>query len=139
MPTIDFDAARAERRRERDPLAFVLGGEHFTCLPVIPVGAGLDLADAPERSDQTGAHVRGLIAFIKNTLVDDDLDRFDKVLRAKTDPVGADDLFDVAVALSQEYTGRPTSPSTDSSGGRDSTGETSSSEHFETSEEVSAT
>lgn len=139
MPTRDFDAARAERLRQRDPIRFVLGGETFTCLPVIPVGAGLDLADAGHHPMGTVGYTQALHRFIRSALVDDDLDRFEKVLTSKTDPVGPNDLQELAEWLAEEYTARPTSPSTDSSGGRQSSGDPSSNGSREMVSEASST
>lgn len=139
MPTRDFDAARAERLRERDPIRFTLGGETFTCVPAVPIGASFDLADAPEPDRVTDLSVsRSLAAFIENTLVDGDVDRFRAALRSKAEPVNGADLYEVVTWLAGEYAARPTSPSTGSSGGRATTGETSSSEPDATALETSA-
>lgn len=127
MATHDFDAARKERLRERDPISFRLGGQTFTCLPVIPVGAVLDLEAAPEIDDDEARAAKELARFIDNTLVEADRERFQQLLRNRAEPIDGTALFQVAVFLAGEYTARPTSPSTGSSGGRGTDGATSSS------------
>jgi hypothetical protein len=130
MPHRDFDAARAERERQVEPVTFTLGGETFQC--VAPsVGDALDLADAPEPESSLIGSVKAIAKFIDKILIPADRGRFKKLLR-KMDtphgPVNSYDLIEVGMWLAEEYAGRPTEPSTDSSGGRATTGDTSSSD-----------
>lgn len=141
MAIKDFDAARRERRRERAlaPIGFKLGGETFLCLPVVPVGAALDLEEAPEIREDEAAAAKSLAKFIDSVLTDDDRPRFDALLHRRDDPIDGTDLFEVAVHLAGEYAARPTSPSIDFFGGRATTGPTSSSSPSPTDSESSET
>lgn len=116
MRFLDFDAARSEAVRE--PVALQIGGERFELLPAAPAAAMFDLA-------ATGLSGTACKQFLEAVLVDDDLERFAKILAAKTDPVSVDDLIDVTRRLVEVYTGRPTRPSTGSPDGRSGTGATS--------------
>jgi hypothetical protein len=133
MPHRDFDAARAERERQVEPVTFTLGGEQFQCVLAPSVGDALDLADAPEPETSLIGSVRAIVRFVDKILVPADRARFAELIR-KMDtphgPVNAYDLIEVGVWLGEEYAGRPTDPSSDSSGGRDqtTTGSTSNSE-----------
>lgn len=139
MAARDFDVARSERLRERDPISFTLAGQTFTCLPVIPVGAALDLEEAPEVDEDEARAARALARFIDSALIDDDRERFAETLRQREDPVDGTALFDIAVWLAGEYAARPTSPFTGSSGGRPSNGQSSSSEPSPTASGTSET
>lgn len=121
----DFDLARRERAAKRSPVQFTLGGERFTLLAVIPIGAGFDLIDAPEPNpgdSMESAATRALCSFIRGVLVDGDQDRWDAVLHSTADPVDPEAILEVATYITEVYTGRPTVPSTDSSGGRPASG-----------------
>jgi 4-amino-4-deoxy-L-arabinose transferase-like glycosyltransferase len=87
MPPKDFDAARKERLRQRDPMQFVLQGDVYTCVPVVPVGVGFDLADEPEPDPENPQLVRGFAMFIDNILIEEDRERFQAALRRRDDPV----------------------------------------------------
>ena len=131
MPHRDFDAARAERERQVEPVTFTLGGEDFTCVLAPAVGDALDLADAPEPESSLIGSVKAITKFIDKILVPADRAKFKKLLR-KIDtphgPINSYDVIEVGVWLSEEFAGRPTEPSTDFSGGRATTGPTSSSD-----------
>lgn len=120
----DFDAEVAERARERDPIEFTLGGVRFTGRPVVPFGAALDLAAAPElKSDLAGA-VEGIVAFLEQVVVDDQVPQVRDAVRR----VNADMAYGCVVWLSEVYSGRPTEPSSGSAvsplpDGRDSSSE----------------
>lgn len=120
----DFDAEVAERAREADPIEFTLGGAHFTGRPVIPLGASLDLAAAPElRVDPVGA-VAGLVRFLEQVVVDGQADKVEAAVMS----VDADTPYNVVRWLGEQYSGRPTSPSSGSAvsplpDGRDSSSE----------------
>jgi hypothetical protein len=131
VPHRDFDAARAERERIVDPVTFTLGGEQFQCVLAPSVGDALDLADAPEPETSLIGSVRAIVAFIDKILVPADRAKFGEVIRkmdAPHGPVNSYDVIEVGVWLSEEFSGRPTVPSTDSAGGRETTGGTSSSD-----------
>lgn len=123
MPRRDFDAARSERQRDRDPIAFTLGGEDFTCVPSLPIGLFLDLAEV-------GGHPL-LAKELERCLIDADRERFAKLLRRESDPIGVEDIEDIHAWLVQEYAARPTGRSTGSPAGPLTNGDRSSSEHSE--------
>mgnify|MGYP003424493640 CR=1 FL=1 len=120
----DFDAEVAERAREREPLEFTLGGSRFTCKPVCPFGAALDLAAAPELHADLAGAVAGLVAFFEQVVVDDQVGEVADAVRR----VNADVAYACVVWLSEEFSGRPTKPSSESAvsplpDGRDSSSE----------------
>lgn len=117
MPALkDFDAARLERERERDPVRFQLGGETFSLIPRIPLGDSFDLADAPEPAPETlGESVRALTRFIDRVLIDDDRARWAELLRRRDDPIDAWAIIDLGTWIAEQYAARPTVRSTGSS------------------------
>jgi hypothetical protein len=128
MPHRDFDAARAERERLIEPETFTFGGQDFTCVLAPALGDVFDLADAPEPGDDLMAASRAMAFFVEKLLVPEDRPRWHDILRALDTPHGpinAYDVLEVGMYLSEVFTGRPTEPSTDSSGGRASTGDNS--------------
>lgn len=122
----DFDAEVAERARERDPIEFTLGGVRFTCRPVCPFGAALALIEAPEITVDLAGAVAGIVAFLEQVVVDDQVPEVNEAVRK----VNADTAYAVVRWLSEAYSGRPTVPSSDSAvsplpDGRDSSSEPS--------------
>lgn len=120
----DFDAEVAERARERDPIEFTLGGVRFTGRPVCPFGAVLDLAAAPEITVNVAGAMDGIVAFLEQVVVDDQVPEVADAVRK----VNADVAYQVVRWLSEEYAGRPTQPSSGSAvsplpDGRDSSSE----------------
>lgn len=130
----DFDAEAEERARERDPIRFRLGGADFTARPVIPFGAQLDLAAAPElRNDPVGA-AAGLVAFLQQVVAEDQVPLVEGAVRA----VDLLHTHDVVRWLGEEYSGRPTVRSSVSAVSPPAGGPLSSSEPPETDTEASA-
>ncbi|MGK2948986.1 MAG: hypothetical protein ACSLFP_10455 [Acidimicrobiales bacterium] len=130
MPVIgsDYELARRERNAKREPNQVVMGGEQFTLLPTIPISAGFDLADAPEpkAGDTMEAEaIRALCSFIRLALVDEDQPRFDALLERRTDAIDGADVIYYGSLIAEVYAGRPTVPSSGSSGGRHTRGATS--------------
>lgn len=120
----DFDVEVAERARERDPIEFTLGGVRFTGRPVCPFGAVLDLAAAPEITVNVAGAMDGIVAFLEQVVVDDQVPEVADAVRK----VNADVAYQVVRWLSEEYAGRPTQPSSGSAvsplpDGRDSSSE----------------
>ena len=118
----DFDLARRERAAKRTPVQFQLGGEHFTLLPTVPLGAAFDLHDAPEPDPTDADSVRPLVAFIEQALVDEDQPKWQALMRRRTDAIDPEAILETALFLVEAYTARPTVPSIGSSGGRARTG-----------------
>lgn len=130
MPHRDFDAARAERERVAEPVTFRLGGQDFSCVLAPSVGDALDLADAPEPESSLIGSVRAIVRFVDKLLVAEDRERFADLIRSMDTPHGpinSYDLIELGVWLGEEFGGRPTEPSTESSAGREPTGTASNS------------
>lgn len=140
MPHIDFDAARRERQRNRDPLTFTLGDQEFKCHDVLTLSDLWDptpeVIEAPEHvkagATTPTAHTFMMIALdIARLLHPSEVDRWWSIFDPKNaELIEPEDLLNVLNKLSEHYTGRPTSPSDDSSNGQQSTdgGSTSNSE-----------
>lgn len=130
----DFDAEAAERARGRDPIRFRLGGVDFQARPVILFGAQLDLAAAPElRVDPVGA-ADGLILFLQQVVVEDQVPLVEGAVRA----VDLLHTHDVVRWLGEEYSGRPTVRSSVSAVSPQADGPRSSSEPSAAGTEASA-
>lgn len=128
----DFDAARAERVRQQEPLTFTLGGERFTCVAEPTIGDALALADAPEPEQNETAAVRAILAFVGALVVPEDRRRWKRMLRRQRPgrrnrhPVSAGEVVELGAWLAMAYTGRPSDPSSGSAVGRGASGATSS-------------
>lgn len=124
----DFDAEAAERAREQDPIEFTLGGVRFTARPVCPFGAVLDLRAAPEIADDLEGAVAGMIAYFEQVVDDDQAGEVADAVRK----VNAPQAYEVIRWLTEQYTGRPTMPSSDSAASPLPDGRGSSSEPNDT-------
>lgn len=118
MHIAEVELARRERASRRDPVTFDFGGETFTLLPIVPIGLGFDLLDAPEPEVNEAAAARALSRFIRECLVDDDQPRFDAILRNRSDPIDPQALIELGARVTEVYVGFPSEPSAGSSGGR---------------------
>lgn len=125
MPVRDFDLARRERASKRNPVQFKLGGERFTLLPIVPLGAAFDLEDAPEPDADKDNAVRILSQVIRDCLIDADQPRWDALLRRRDDAIDPESIIEVGIDITEAYSGRPTKPSSGSSAGRARNGSTS--------------
>lgn len=131
MPFQDFDAARRERARANDPIRFRLGGEDFTLLPNPSIFDALELAAAPEPEENVIGAVQAIVAFIDALMPNDrDRKRWAKLQRRRTDPPTAEDYVELGAWLAEQYAGRPTVPSGDSSPGRPPNGPDSNGARF---------
>jgi hypothetical protein len=131
VPFQDFDAARRERARANDPVRFRLGGEDFTLLPNPSIFDALELAAAPEPTESITGAVEAIIRFIDALMPDDrSRSRWKKLQRRRKDPPTAEDYVELGAWLAEQYTGRPTVPSGDSSPGRPENGTDSSTGRF---------
>ena len=126
MPFRDFTAEAAERARERDPIEFTLGGVRLRGRDILPFGAVLDLAHAPNENEDVAGAMLAFIAFFEAVVVDEQTDLVEGAVR------GSDfyERHDIIPWLSGEYAGRPTQPSSGSAvsplpDGRDSNSEPS--------------
>lgn len=129
MGDLDFDAARRERLQQRQPVTFTLGGQTFTCLPVVPFAKCWAIADAPDLAEAAQKPqmelMRILAGMIADMLIEEDEARWWDLFASKTEVIDQATLYDVASTLTERFAGRPTSPSTDSSDGRANSGGTS--------------
>lgn len=106
-----------------DPPTFSVAGREFKCLPEPPAGV---LTDFVATADGTVAsQVSGLVTFIAGCLSDADADQFLLTIHDKDTIVPLETLGDIAQWLSEEYTGRPTTPSSTSPAGSTTTAATS--------------
>lgn len=114
MDHLDFDADRREAVNK--PLTFSLGGETFTTVARVPAGYYLGMfAD--------GGAVLNMHQFMRSVLIDDDVDRFEKMLLRKDDPISDDTFIMVTTRLMEALSGRPTSAPSPSAGGSSTTGD----------------
>lgn len=121
----DYELARRERNARREPAQVVMGGERFTLLPTIPISSAFDLVDAPEPEPGDSMEsdaIRALATFIRLALIDDDQPRFDALLARREDAIDGNDILAYGSLITEAYTGRPTVPSSGSSGGRRKSG-----------------
>jgi hypothetical protein len=128
VPFRDFTAEAAERARERDPIEFTLGGVRLRGRDILPFGAVLDLADAPNEKDDVAGAMRAFIRFFEEVVVDDQTHLVEEAVR------GSDfyERHDIIPWLSGEYAGRPTHPSSGSAVSPLPDGRASSSEPSDT-------
>lgn len=98
-----------------DRPTFSLADEEFIALPDPPGGALADLFWAYQ-GDVT-AQAAGVVRFIEGCLPDDEADRFLKVIHDKETIVPLAVLSDIHGWLMEQYTDRPTTPSSGSGNG----------------------
>lgn len=108
---------------EKDPPTFSVAGREFKCLVQPPAGVLTDLVATADKSD--AAKVSGLVEFIGGCLAEADAEQFELVIHDKDTIVPIDTLNDIAQWLIEEYTGRPTTPSSTSQPGSTPTAATS--------------
>lgn len=106
--------------RKRKRLNFTVDGEEFEAAPALPgdiyaefVTIYSSTADTETYQDQHDALKRALSI----VLLDESYERFQTRLRDKTNPIEDGQMSDVILWLLEEYAGRPTQPSPDSSDG----------------------
>lgn len=117
----DFDAARRERLRDREPIRFVVCEQEFETVPVVPAGNIIDLI----AGEQSGHPVIAYRRFILAVLRDDDgtdekassQERMLELLYRPDDPLDEVTLSELLGWLAETFGGRPTQRSTDSSSG----------------------
>lgn len=97
---------------------FGLGPDHkFICKPTMPAGAMVNLFYAAQAADKT-QRAAGVIGVIRTVLTDDDQDVFNDLVYGDKVHVPLETLMEVAQWLVEEYTARPSTPSSGSRGGR---------------------
>lgn len=122
----DFDAEADERARDRDPITFKLGGHDFQARAEAPFGAVMDLRATPRvKSDPIGAGM-GMTAFLQQVVIEEHAPNAAEAVRK----AGPSSTYDLVEWLAEQYSGRPTVPSSESAvsppaDGRPSTSEPS--------------
>ena len=92
-----------------DPPTFSVAGHEFKALPEPPGGALADLLWTFQADTATKA--AGLIRFIEGVLSDEAAEQFRLVIHSKDTIVPVQVLAEIAGWLVEEYTDRPTTPS----------------------------
>lgn len=98
-----------------DPPTFSVAGREFKCLPEPPAGVLTDLITSADGSPAVQA--AGLIGFISGCMSDADAEQFLLTIHDKDTVVPLDTLGAIAGWLAEEYTSRPTTPSSSSQSG----------------------
>jgi hypothetical protein len=125
MPT---KATTANRKRHKsfevkniedsEPLTFDLGGEEFTCHPEVQGKMILDIiktAADENDPDQRGMMMAvGVLGFFEKVMDASEYERFNKLMEDPKRIVPMDTLSEIMSWLIEEYTDRPTEPSSDS-------------------------
>lgn len=106
-----------------DPPTFSVAGREFKCLAEPPAGVLTDFIATADGT--TAAQVSGLVTFIAGCLGDVDAEQFLLTIHDKDTVVPLDTLGAIAEWLAEEYTQRPTTPSSSSQPGVTTTPATS--------------
>jgi hypothetical protein len=124
--TQDMVKAAAKRRHksfktvdidESEPLTFDLGGEEFHCYAEIQGKTILDIMKVATEGDED---VRGVLMavsvldFFVKVMPPEEYERFEKLMEDPKRIVPMDVLSEIMSWLIEEYTDRPTKPSSDS-------------------------
>lgn len=91
---------------EKEPLAFKLHGEDFSCRPAIQGKVLIDLAKSGNSEDPSAA-AETIEKFFDVVLVDSDRERFQALLVDPDRIVSVETLSDIIAWLMEEYTNRP--------------------------------
>ena len=102
---------------EAEPLTFDLGGEEFACYPEVQGKTILDIMKVAAEGDED---TRGLLMavsvldFFEKVMPPSEYERFEKLMEDEKRIVPMDVLSEIMSWLIEEYTDRPTKPSSDS-------------------------
>lgn len=107
---------------EAKDVSFDLGNQTFRCVPRLPFVAGVELS---RNVDDIGV-LAAAMEFIETCLEEAEVKRFRKFVK-RTPELTASTMMDVTNWLLEAYSDRPTQPPGESSNGRQTTGNTSSS------------
>ena len=122
MPTKANGATRKRHKSfevknidESEPLTFDLGGEEFTCHPEVQGKLILDIiraASDEKDPDQRGMMMAvGVLDFFEKVMDAPEYERFNKLMEDPKRIVPMDTLSEIMSWLIEEYTDRPTQPS----------------------------
>jgi hypothetical protein len=103
---------------DSEPLTFDLGGEEFACHPEVQGKMILDIIKAAadeDDPDQRGMMMAvGVLDFFKKVMDAAEYERFSALMEDPKRIVSMDTLSEIMSWLIEEYTDRPTKPSSDS-------------------------
>jgi hypothetical protein len=102
---------------EAEPLTFDLGGEEFNCYPEVQGKTILDVMRVASEGDEDtrGALMAvSVLDFFRKVMPPEEYERFDKLMEDPKRIVKMDVLSEIMSWLIEEYTDRPTQPSSDS-------------------------
>lgn len=124
MPHRSFDftpPVDADGDEPKEPITFELAGlgqitkepwkESFTAVPVAPPGVLDDLTSsmgADKRGNRVW-HAPSLLGFMRGILIDEDIDRFEDLMRDKDRAIKIEALGEIMLWVAQELVDRPTS------------------------------
>jgi hypothetical protein len=103
---IDIDTA--------EPLTFDIGGEEFSCYPEVQGKTILDvMRNAAEGDEDTRGVLMAIsvLDFFKKVMPPEEYERFNKLMEDEKRIVPMDTLSEIMSWLIEEYTDRPTKPS----------------------------
>lgn len=102
---------------ELEPLSFDLGGEEFTCYPAVQGKVILDIMKIASEGDED---TRGMMMavsvldFFEKVMPPEEYERLGKLMEDPKRIVELDVMSEIMSWLIEEYSGRPTEPSSDS-------------------------
>lgn len=115
----DFTPEIADDAEPKEPITFELGGlglltkepwvESFTAVPVAPPGVLDDVSTSMGVDDRGNRvwHTPSLLGFMRGVIVDDDVARFEALMRDKDRAIDIRDLGEIMLWLTEELLGRP--------------------------------
>ena len=123
MPTKASGKANGKKRHksfevknldDAEPLDFDLGGENFVCYPEVQGKTILDIMRAAAEGDEDTRGVLmavSVLDFFEKVMPPEEHERFSKLMEDPKRIVPMDTLSDIMSWLIEEYTDRPTRPS----------------------------
>lgn len=102
---------------DAEPLTFDVGGEEFTCYPEVQGKTILDIMRNAAEGDEDTRGVMmavSVLDFFKKVMPESEYERFEKLMEDPKRIVSMDTLSEIMSWLIEEYTDRPTQPSSDS-------------------------
>ena len=122
----DYQAPKGKRRHKSfkvqdlddlEPLSFDLGGEEFTCYPAVQGKVILDIMKIAAEGDEDTRGVLmavSVLDFFEKVMPPEEYERLGKLMEDPKRIVELDVMSEIMSWLIEEYSGRPTEPSSDS-------------------------
>lgn len=108
--SFSFAPKKSEKRKE--PYVFSVNGTVIRAYPSLPGWALLELAAAVNsQGDESASAFRDLVS---RSVLKEDHDKFVKVMTDPIDAPSVEGIIEIASWLLEQYTGRPTGPSSES-------------------------